>query len=161
VLDVADIDHKMPEAQVSGIPYISPLNFTETGIDFESAKHISEEDYERLSKKCKPEKEDIIFPRYGTIGVLRFIEIDIKFLVSYSSCVVKTSKMNTYPKYIFYALQSPHTKLEINKYINKTTQPNVGMHSIKQFLFPLPPLEEQKRIVARLETVLELIEKTK
>ena len=161
VIDVADIDHKMPVAQTSGIPYISPLNFTSKGIDFESAKYISEEDYDRLSRKCKPERDDIIFPRYGTIGVLRLIDVDRKFLVSYSSCVIKTSKQYTYPKYIYYALQSPQTKQEINKYINKTTQPNVGMQSIKQFLFPLPPFEEQKRIVERTEALLDIVEKIK
>ena len=62
-------------------------------------------------------------------------------------------------KYIRYVLESPITKLEINRYINKTTQPNVGLKSIQQFLFPLPPLKEQRRIVAKIEELLPLIDK--
>ena len=65
------------------------------------------------------------------------------------------------PKYIFYVLQTRLIKDEINRYINKTTQPNVGLKSIKMFLFPLPPLAEQKRIVARLEEILPLCERLK
>ena len=36
------------------------------------------------------------------------------------------------------------------KATNKTTQPNVGLRSIQEFLFPLPPIAEQSRIVARV-----------
>lgn len=64
-------------------------------------------------------------------------------------------------KYVFYVLKSHLIQNEINRYINKTTQPNVGLQSIKQFLFPLPPLAEQKRIVAKLEEILPLCERLK
>ena len=152
---IGDIDHKMPEKiSGKGIPYISPLDFTPQGIDYDRAKQISLEDYELLGKKIKPEQDDIIFPRYGTIGVVRMVDTDRPFLVSYSCCTIKNMLRYMYPKYIFYVLKSPMIQDEINKYINKTTQPNVGLASIKRFLFPLPSLAEQKRIVAKLEELL-------
>ena len=158
--DIADIDHKMPPVCEKGIPYISPLNFTnDNKIDFDSAKKISKDDFIKLSKKCKPERDDIIFPRYGTIGVLRVVETDIDFLVSYSCATIKPHLTQVDSKYIYYVLLSPLIQItEIQRYINKTTQPNVGLQSIKQFLFPLPPLAEQKRIVAAIEKFMPLIE---
>ena len=139
----------------NGIPYISPVNFTNDGkIDFDNAKKISINDFLNLSKKCKPEKNDIIFPRYGTIGVIRMVETDQPFIVSYSCCTIKNLHHFICPKYVFYVLQSKMIKDEINRYINKTTQPNVGLKSIKIFLFPLPPLAEQKRIVEKIEQIL-------
>ena len=159
---IGDIDHKMPEKiSGKGIPYISPLDFTPQGIDYDRAKQISLEDFELLGKKIKPERDDIIFPRYGTIGVIRMVDTDRPFLVSYSCCTIKNMVNNMYPKYVFYVLKSPMIQDEINKYINKTTQPNVGLASIKRFLFPLPPLAEQKRIVAKLEELLPLCERLK
>lgn len=160
---IGDIDHKMPPTvQSDGVPYISPLNFTKDGgIDFEGAKQISMEDFLNLSKKCTPERNDIIFPRYGTIGVIRMVNTDRKFLVSYSCCTIKNMGHFMYPKYVFYVLQTKLIKDEINRYINKTTQPNVGLKSIKMFLFPLPPLAEQKRIVEKLEQLLPLCERLK
>lgn len=44
-------------------------------------------------------------------------------------------------------------KDEINRYINNSTQSNVGLKSIQNFIFPLPPLEEQERIVSELEKI--------
>ena len=162
VLSVADIDHKMPETvNENGYPYISPVNFTPTGIDYDNAKMVGKLDFEHLSKKCKPEKGDIVFPRYGTIGVVRMVDTEREFLVSYSCCTVKKIANLMHPQYVFYVLQSVMIKQEINRYINKTTQPNVGLQSIKQFLFPLPPLAEQKRIVAKLEEILPLCERLK
>ncbi|OPX87895.1 MAG: EcoKI restriction-modification system protein HsdS [Pelotomaculum sp. PtaB.Bin104] len=159
-LDIADIDHKMPPVVEEGYPYISPVNFTNgNGIDFENAKKVSKKDYLRLSKKIKPERNDIIFPRYGTIGVVRLINTDIDFLVSYSCATIKTSKGNTIPKYLYYSLQSQLKKDQIAKYINKTTQPNVGLQSIKQFLFPLPPFAEQQRIVEKVDELLTMCDR--
>ncbi|MBR6583765.1 MAG: restriction endonuclease subunit S [Treponema sp.] len=155
---IGDIDHKMPKEVVDGIPYISPRDFTETDIDFINAKKISQEDFDNLSKKMKPKRGDIIFPRYGTIGTVRLVNVDFNFLVSYSCCTISSMRTFVSEIFIFYALQSKHIKDEIEKYINKTTQPNVGLESIKQFLFPLPPLAVQNAIVAKLEEVLPLVD---
>lgn len=159
--DISDIDHKMPPVSEKGIPYISPLNFKKDGsIDYESAKKISIDDFKQLSKKCKPERGDLIFPRYGTIGVVRKVETDIDFLVSYSCATIKPHLINIDADYLYYALISPLIqRIEIQRYINKTTQPNVGLQSIKLFLFPLPPLAEQRRIVAKIEELMPLVER--
>lgn len=157
---VLDIDHKMPSKVSNGIPYISPMDFYgENGINYKNAKKISLEDFELLSKKCLPEKGDIIFPRYGTIGVVRLIDSDVKFLVSYSCATIKIISNKLDSKYLYYLLQSPFIRIyEIEKYINKTTQPNVGLQSILKFLIPLPPLAEQHRIVEKIESLLPKVE---
>ncbi|ENK1244374.1 restriction endonuclease subunit S [Clostridium botulinum] len=94
--------------------------------------------FDILSRKIKPGYHDIIFPRYGTIGVVRYVQTNIDFLASYSCATIKTFKELMNPKYVFYYLQSGLTKKEISKYINKATQPNVGLKSIKQFIIPIP-----------------------
>ena len=157
---VLDIDHRMPAKVTNGFPYISPLDFYGiNGINYDNAKKISVEDFECLSRKCLPRKGDIIFPRYGTIGIVRLVDTDRDFLVSYSCATIKMLSGNLQSKYLYYVLQSPFIRLiEIDKYINKTTQPNVGLQSILKFLFPLPPLAEQKRIVAKIEELLPKVE---
>ena len=165
VIDIADIDHKMPKIINDGIPFISPLDFTKDGkIDFINAKKISREDFIRLSRKVKPKKNDIIFPRYGTIGILRYIDTDNDFLVSYSCATIVTNKINTVPLYIFFALQSSLTLEEIEKYKVTTTQSNIGIKSLKQFFLPLPPLTEQQLIVEEIEKIfaqIDLLEQNK
>ena len=159
VKDIADIDHKMPEIKEEGIPFISPIDFTKDGkIDFQNAKKISKSDFERLSQKIKPSVNDIIFPRYGTIGVLRLVNSDLDFLVSYSCATIVTDKVYSNPKYIYYALQTSLAQSEINKYKVTTTQSNIGIKSLKQFFIPLAPLAEQQCIVSSIESIFAQID---
>jgi type I restriction enzyme S subunit len=154
---IGDVDHKMPVEQKEGIPYISPRDFEgKHSINFERSKKISLEDYNTLSKKIKPERNDLIFPRYGTIGVNRLVDFDLDFLVSYSCAIMKQNVKIIDPKYGFLVSISRITKLEIEKYVNKTTQPNVGIASLKLFLFPLPSLSEQQLIVGKVNALMGL-----
>ncbi|MBD1833332.1 restriction endonuclease subunit S [Cyanobacteria bacterium FACHB-472] len=156
-LHIGDIDHKMPTEVFEGIPYVSPRDFKkENTIDFEGAKKISYEDFERLKRKVQPTKGDIIFPRYGTIGENRLVEVDIDFLASYSCTVIKNFHGYIEPKYSYYYSISKLVKSEIERYTNKTTQANVGIQSIQNFIYPLPPLAEQKRIVEKVDELMAL-----
>ncbi len=46
---------------------------------------------------------------------------------------------------------------EIFKYMKATAQPSLSMESIRDICFPLPPLEEQKEIIIRVEKYLQSI----
>ena len=157
---IGDIDHKMPKQIEVGYPYVSTKDFTsDHKISFDNAKYISKEDYLALSRKIKPEKGDIIFPRYGTIGKNILVDFEKEFLVSYSCAVVKPDHNLVLSKYIYMYSLSPKITDEIRKYVVETTQANIGIASIKNFVFPLPPLEEQERIVQEIESRLSVADK--
>jgi type I restriction enzyme S subunit len=101
-LKIGDIDHKMPDQTTEGYPYVSPRDFYPNNrIDFDGAKKISEVDFVMLSAKIQPQRGDIIYPRYGTIGENRLVETDIDFLASYSCAVIKTMHGFISPQYQF------------------------------------------------------------
>ena len=49
--------------------------------------------------------------------------------------------------------------LNLNQYATATAQPGLAVANINQVLIPLPPIAEQKRIVAKLEELLPLCER--
>ena len=51
--------------------------------------------------------------------------------------------------------------LNLNQYATATAQPGLAVSNIVKVLIPLPPLAEQKRIVAKLEEILPLCDKLK
>lgn len=154
-LKIGDIDHKMPDQVTEGIPYVSPRDFGPgNSINFEGAKRISRADFDRLAKKIRPEVGDIIFPRYGTIGENRLVDDAREFLASYSCCVIKVLHGFVDPGFQYLYSISDVCRAQARAAENKTTQANVGIQSIKDFLVPLPPLAEQRRIVLRVNQLM-------
>lgn len=152
LLSIADIDHYMPPSVDSGFPYVmtGDLKPNTSNIDFARCKQIAEEDFISLSKKSKPERDNVIFARYATIGTVCYVDIDADFLVSYSCVTLKPNSL-ILGKYLFYYLKSNAFAQDLNKYIKVNTQGNVGMDSIRRAQIYLPTIEEQESIVCELD----------
>jgi type I restriction enzyme, S subunit len=143
----------------SGIPYVSTRDFHgDDEIDFENAKPISEEDYQMLSRKIKPEIGDILLSRYGTIGEVRRVKTAQRFQVSYSVATIKVLPFENIAEYLVLALRSDFVQKQIKRDVRATAQPDLGLGHIRQFAILLPPLAEQRRIVAEVERRLSVVQ---
>lgn len=159
---IGDVDHKMPKAASSDIPYISTRDFIDTGeIDYENAKKISMVDYSSLSRKIFPTKGDILLSRYGTVGEVRIVKTEKPFQASYSIAIIKPIQNNLSINYLASVLQSKVCQDQIKRYTRATAQPDLGLAHIKILMIPLPPLKEQKQItleIDRQESIIQQIE---
>lgn len=156
---IGDVDHRMPKAQDVGIPYISTKDFYgENGINFENAKLISQDDYDLLSRKIAPSNGDILLSRYGTVGEVRVVEASMPFQASYSVAIIKMTAALHTVKYVATALRSPACQDQIRSHIRASSQPDVGLASIRKLWISLPPLFEQERIVAETDRVSSVID---
>lgn len=164
---IGDIDHDMPKSVSIGKPYLMTGDISEkvSLIDFSNTKQISEEDFLRLSRKIKPNKGDIIFARYATIGTVCYVDVEKDFLVSYSCVTIKTIPKKVFGEYLFYFFKSNFFLEEIKSYINSNTQGNIGIDSLYKIKLILPKIEEQQKISKYLDEKLihfdNTIEKTK
>jgi type I restriction enzyme S subunit len=147
VSSLSDIDHRMPTSQTTGIPYLMTGNFLpDGGLDFQNAKKISEPDYENLAKKAHPKRGDIIMARYASVGAVRYVETNQRFLVSYSCTIIRPSSIID-GRYLYHALQAGVVQKQIQ--INKKTgsQANIGMNDLKNLIkLRVAPISEQHKI---------------
>ncbi|WP_288202687.1 restriction endonuclease subunit S [uncultured Porphyromonas sp.] len=72
---------------------------------------------------------------------------------------VITPSVALFPRYVFYMVLSPYVIDGLNYYMKGENSPSINNGHVEGFLFPLPPLEEQKRIVARIEELMPRIDK--
>lgn len=146
VCAIGDADHWMPETTSHGIPYVMTGDFCGINeIDFKNAKLISPLDFEKLSKKIRPELGDILFARYASIGSVRYVNTTRKFIASYSCAILKSnSSFNS--EYLFFLLQSGDTQNQLKQSINTGSQGNIGIESLKQLATLFPQQNEQAQI---------------
>lgn len=145
---IGDIDHRMPESVTDGIPYLMTGDFVGINeLNFENSKLISIKDYKQLSKKIKPEAGDILFARYASVGAVRYVETQIKFLISYSCAILKQNAAVN-GEYLFYYLQASEIQRQIEIEINTGSQRNIGIDSLKKFIILLPQEKEQEKIAS-------------
>jgi type I restriction enzyme, S subunit len=158
ICTIGDIDHRMPKSVLEGIPYLMTGDFIDNNsLDFKNCKFISIEDYEQLSRKIKPEVNDILFARYASVGDVRYVETDIKFLISYSCAIIKCNK-DIVGRFLFYYLQSNRIQYQIEININTGSQRNIGIDSLKKLTIFIPKIKEQERIGNYFQQLNKLIE---
>ena len=71
------------------------------------------------------------------------------------------AKGTAYPALYMYFILSPQFQQQLLDICTGTTAKGIKAEKLKHFLIPLPPLAEQKRIVAKLEELLPLCERLK
>ena len=105
-------------------------------------------------RECKV--GDVLIAMYGaTIGKVAIAGIE---LTTNQACCACTP-YQVYNKYLLYYLMASKQKfIDLGE---GGAQPNISRDKIVGFPFPLPPLAEQKRIVAKIEQLLGEIDKLK
>ena len=92
----------------------------------------------------------------GTVGKCCLINNLPEKMVT-NQRVANISSISVLPNFLHYVLKSCIIQDIINQGKNSTND-NISMDLILSFPIPLPPLEEQQRIVDKLETILPLLE---
>jgi type I restriction enzyme, S subunit len=158
---INDINHEMPEAVAEGVPFLSAKDLDDYGnIDFDGdVKLISEDDFERLSRKICPRRGDIVYSRIGTIGRACVVRSDVKFLVSYSCCIVRVESSDVFLDFLRDLLASDLILTESKSRIRSMGQPDLGLGEIRRFPIPLPPIDEQMAIDKHLKIEIGGIDK--
>ena len=142
-----------------GIPFISALNLDgKTVINDDNLLCLSEAQYDKLGNG-KLQQGDVVVCIRGSLGKHGRFPFEKGAIAS--SLVIMRSQLvlPILDDFLMLYLDAPLFFSEIKKYDNGTAQPNLAAKSFEQFLFPLPPLAEQKRIVAKIEELLPLIER--
>lgn len=141
-----------------GMPFISAKNVKPYKFMPEEHNYITKELYDKLTKTCNPQKGDILLTRVGAgIGEAAIIDQDFPFAIYVSLTLIKLVNYELLDnKYILYWLNSPIGVMSSIKNIfgKGASQGNLNVKNVRNFLLPLPPLEEQKRIVAKIEKLL-------
>ncbi len=158
---ITDGSHYSPRPVKDSKYYIVNIeNIINGRIKLNMCKKISKEDYKNLvANGCKPENNDVLFTKDGTIGISLVFKLNNENIVLLSSIAIlrPSPKLDSY--FLKYCLESNHIKKQLDILTGGSALKRVVLRDIKNFQIPLPPPPEQKRIASILSQVDETIEK--
>ena len=147
---ITDREHVTPPRTTEGVLLLSARNVRNGYLDLEEeVDYVSEDTYSKIIKRLELLPGDVLLSCSGSVGRSCVVPPNIKFTLVRSVAVLKPILVSS--EYISYALRSLFLQRQIDQKKTQTAQPNIFQGKIKTLVFPLPPLEEQHRIVAEVE----------
>ena len=141
-----------------GIPFISAVNLDgKSVLKDDNLLCLSKEQYDKLGNG-KLIKGDVVVCIRGSLGKHGKYPFDVGAIASSLVICRQHGDDEILSEYFMRYLDAPLFFSQIRLYDNGTAQPNLAAKSLEQFLIPLPPLEEQHRIVTKIEKILPYID---
>ena len=147
--DVRDGTHDSPKYQEEGYALITSKNLKNSSITYDRIKFISEYDYININKRSEVNVGDILFAMIGTIGNPVVVKNKPDFAIKNVALFKVPNEQDS--DFLKYYLESSYVKEKMQREAKGTTQKFVGLGYLRTFPISLPPLSEQKRIVAILD----------
>lgn len=158
---LTDGTHKTPKYSTSGVKFVSVKDMSSGVLSLSNTKYITASEHEELFTRCDPVRGDMLLSKVGTTGVPAIVDTDEPFSLFVSVALLKYSHDCIDEAFLYYLLKSPLVQMQATENTRGVGNKNWVLDAIAKTIVVLPPLAEQKRIVARLKELLPLCERLK
>lgn len=128
-------------------------------LNLNNLKYISQEVNDGYLQRSILKKDDILVTIAGTLGRTGLVrEENLPLNTNQAVSIVRTYPEHLNLRYIVMAINAPSVQKSFLDLTRTTAIPNLTLEIISNIFIPLPPIEEQKRIVEKLDQLLPLCE---
>ena len=153
-LDVRDGTHDTPRYVSEGVPLVTSKNLSNGRIDLTTAKLISKEDSQAINQRSKVDSGDIMYAMIGSIGNPVLYQGTDEFSIK-NMALFKCVPNGMYMEYVHWFLVLAQE--DMKKAASGGVQAFVSLGYLRNYLIPIPPITEQKRICNTIEQVLPML----
>ncbi len=154
---IVDCPHSTPVWASEGIKCLRTTNFRVGGLDLSEVRWVSEITYNERIKRLKPDVGDIVYSREGGIlGIACVIPDCGPVCLGQRMMLLRPNPDMVVPDFLALMLNAPQTLSTVATLTGGTASPHLNVGDVRRFAVPLPPVEEQRRIVAKVEQLMKV-----
>ena len=130
-------------------------------LDKDNLKYIDEDTHNGFLKRSIIETNDILITIAGTLGRTGLVrQEDLPLNANQAVSMVRLAAPEYLDlQYLIYVLNSPDIQKYLTQQKKTTAIPNLTLEIIENCVCPFPPLQEQHRIVAKIEEMLPYVDR--
>jgi len=152
---IADGDHQAPPKSDDGVPFLVIGNVCKGVLDFAETRFVSPAYFSKLLDSRRPQRGDLLYTVVGSFGIPVVVDSKQPFCVQRHIAILRPSEFLDV-RYAAHLFRSPFVYGQANTCATGTAQKTVSLGTLRKFRLPLPPLAEQKRIVAKVDQLMAL-----
>ncbi|MBS7460748.1 restriction endonuclease subunit S [Pseudomonas syringae] len=153
---ITDGDHLPPPKADDGVAFLTIGNISAGYLDFSNCRYVSRDYFDKITTYRRPVYGDLLYTVVGaTYGRPVMVDTASEFCVQRHIAIIKPAR-DISRHYLHLLLKSSFVYDQATRCLTGTAQPTLPLRPLRNFLIPLPPLEEQYRIVKKAEELLKL-----
>jgi type I restriction enzyme S subunit len=150
-----DYRGKTPTKTTSGISLVTAKNIRPGSIEIEPAEFISEDSYVSWMTRGFPKKGDLLFTTEAPLGNVARIEMEPSFALAQRVINLQPyDEINT--RCTMFFMMSPIFQKQLDINATGMTAKGIKAAKLKQIKLPIPPKEEQERILLIVNSLMEV-----
>ena len=151
---VRDGTHDSPKEVLSGgKPLVTTKHLKGGNIDFDNTYNISEEDFEKINKRSKVDKWDVLISMIGTVGEVYLVDKEPDYAIKNLGLFKVGDEINS--KWLYFYLKSKIGQNQIRFLLQGSTQQYISLKSLRGFPLFVPNDDKEKEIVVNFLSALE------
>jgi len=154
---ITDGEHLTPKTLPTGLPIVMAQQVEASGVNLADCKFVSEEDFKKFTRKCKPEFGDLLLVSRGaTIGRSCVVNTHEPFCLMGSVILIKPDGQKINSKFLGQIFKNSKFQEYIRETSSASAQQAIYVAHVAERKIILPPLslqEEFARVVARVESL--------
>lgn len=150
---VTDCKHLTVPFTDEGFPVASVSQAQRFTLDLSDSKLTDADSYERLIEGGrKPRRGDLIYCRNVGVGNAAVVETDEQFAMGQDVCLLRSESQNPY--FLNHFLRSNAMRVQLEALLVGSTFRRINVEDVRSLVIVVPPIEEQARLVARVNDEL-------
>ena len=152
-LNITDGEHGTIKDDIGGeYFYLSNKNIIDNNVIYDkNDRKISKDTFEKINKRIKLEKDDLLLSTVGTIGKTVIVKEQPNYTFQRSVGIIKINKKLANPYYIKYYLDTPTIQKKLNQIANGGVQKGLYISDLENLKIDIPSIQIQEKIANTLK----------